>query len=105
MKLSEKITELIEIRSLVNKRAAAVRALKDLEASEIVNVGGDYHTTEIPEGEGRAFEDARALLREHIAWCNGKLAEFGLVADLADNQTGLDEDEEADADADDEVAA
>jgi hypothetical protein len=108
MKLSEKIHEAETVKSLAFRRADAVRALRDLDSTESVTVGGEYSTTEIPKQDGSAFVAARALLVEHINWCNGELMEMGIVIDLSHEETGLGDDggeeeeeseaEEADAD-------
>lgn len=102
MKLSEKIEEAGKVRALAAERAECVRSLKDLEATEVLTIGGEYQMTDIKMGDGPGFVAARELLLNQIQWFNGELSKMGIVVDLADDQTGFetddreDEDEEAD---------
>lgn len=108
MNFREKIEEAGKLRELAAKRAECVRALKDIDATETLSVGGEYQATAIAMGDGRAFVSGRELLIDHIHWLNGELEKMGVTVDLADDETGFEDDaddeDEEDDDSDEEAA-
>lgn len=104
MKLSEKIKENDEIRDLLGRRVNAVRKLHDLEEQDEVRIGLEWSSVSFDKGTP-VFDAAQTALVERIHEVNEQLRAKGIEIDLADDDTGYDEDDDSEDEGDEDEEA